>query len=179
MAWNWLAALCGSRGSRKARQDHLITLREYPYQRLPTEHDEPPAYQPPRPFFPDNIHELRLSTSFNKGILKGWFRWDVIIPSGHNVQVPNADLTELPWFASFCLVAKDLPTLMRHGFHWDETNIRRDLGCIKKGAGSYFTTPKYAKIKYHRAYCLIDNSQDAQWVARIEVYSDDVWSTLR
>jgi hypothetical protein len=77
------------------------------------------------------------------------------------------------WGATLYIVARDLPDLMRNGFHWDESNINHGRGYMKVGTASlrpclrriYANSPETQTRYYH----LEDRSPQCRWFGVIEV----------
>ncbi|KAI1735164.1 hypothetical protein F4680DRAFT_436153 [Xylaria scruposa] len=79
---------------------------------------------------------------------------------------PNQD-----WIALLMVKCRDVPCLMREGFHWDGANVIREEGYIDRD----FT---YARLRKDgkrwvgaRHYFLKDLQQPSRWVATIKVFA--------
>ncbi|KAM4067280.1 hypothetical protein HRG_001258 [Hirsutella rhossiliensis] len=81
-------------------------------------------------------------------------------------------LNNAAWEADVDVVAKDVPRLMREGFHWNEANIQREKGhMVLRGLPPI---PRSRGWSYARVFYLTDKPRDggdAQWTATLTVFA--------
>ncbi|KAI9148826.1 hypothetical protein HJFPF1_10868 [Paramyrothecium foliicola] len=100
-----------------------------------------------------------------------WTMMQYFVPEGFNAPLEH----QTPdYLASLCLFAKDLPGLMKHGFHWDMANVIPQGGfvdCNRPGRAWAGTKQKLAilSLDHTRYWILQDSGEDPQWAATISI----------
>lgn len=127
----------------------------------------PPAYNLQRPTGAVTAHDAY----WDKQRPEDWMNAshfnleiDIMDPSLAKAQILRVDHAE--WFAYLGVHVKNLPQLMRGGFHWSTSNILPERGCIKRniqGRGD--------KCGFRRTYHLVDLAEDPEWCAKLEIYT--------
>lgn len=156
----------------KSAQIAASALEQEAEHQTTADRDEPPPYEVSSSITA-KIPHLDLYQRYLDGKVSGWLRWDFIVPGGAIEPAP-VETGNKPWFAALCIVAKDLPTLMRTGFYWDERNVLENQGSVIEGPGAFRHEKGYQSIKYTRQYPLSEMSDDPTWIGCLEVYSNSM-----
>lgn len=93
-------------------------------------------------------------------------------------EVESKTQQEVSWGAHLKVNCRDVPSLMRRGFFWSDANIVQEEGYlspIEEPVPSHARAEGWVVCRY---YYLRDLAEEAQWVARLEVYARD-YATLR
>lgn len=91
------------------------------------------------------------------------------VPEGFTAPL---ELQTPDYIASLCLFAKDLPTLMKHGFHWNMENVIPQvcwIACNRPGKSWVDTKLTSLSLDQARYWIIQDLGDDPQWVASISI----------
>ncbi|KAK1993317.1 hypothetical protein LX36DRAFT_714687 [Colletotrichum falcatum] len=90
-----------------------------------------------------------------------------------------AEFSDIEWEAKLHVKARDLPRLLREGFHWDGANLDREAGYIRLDVGDDEDDGEDAdegdvddRWSCSRTFFLSDLGADPQWTAKLVVYAE-------
>ncbi|KAL2884219.1 hypothetical protein SGCOL_000158 [Colletotrichum sp. CLE4] len=127
--------------------------------------DEPPSY--------DAVQQDRQVQNFDtkewESVPKNLVIVYSPVPIGAGANVSREGIS---WEARLRVKSKDLPRLMREGFHWTVANIHREAGYIEHEAKE----PAMVGAGWNctRNYYLSDLSPDQNWTAKLTVCARDI-----
>jgi hypothetical protein len=92
-----------------------------------------------------------------------------------DVSVTVQFLDEVLWEAELQVHAQDISYLMRHGFHWDESNVLPEQGYLLQGQAMPVAKARLG-WEYCRVYILQNTERDirGQWRAQMRVHGRSV-----
>lgn len=83
------------------------------------------------------------------------------------------DDTELEWEARLRVKARDLPRLMREGFHWSAANFDFEASYIQTDLSGEEETIRMAGWTCSRSFFLSDLGDDPRWAAKLVVWAQN------
>lgn len=92
-------------------------------------------------------------------------------------SLPFTIISEQTWEARLEVRARDIPSLMRNGFYWNEQNIEKGRGQIleqRDFPNSRLSRGLVPQWTWGRQYLLTDLSRDPQWTAELWIFSNEV-----
>ncbi|KAI9154795.1 Actin-binding FH2 [Paramyrothecium foliicola] len=129
----------------------------------------PPPY---RPEAPQNPLAAELDRHPFGNDVPTWLLVELIGPG------PDFDALKIEdWTAVLRIVTRDLPSLMKKGLHFDESNFKKEEGCMLPGPGFMGDVVSGVQGIKSRRYVLSDTGDDPQWFGQLLVQSPTI-STL-
>lgn len=126
--------------------------------------DVPPAY--------DDIYNWSIEQPFDSPEWCDDESAQLVLIFGDVLSTDVSDVNEFEWQAWMDVKVRDLPRLMREGFHWSSRNLHEHASFIDLLLES---NDRYAESGWNckRVYYLSELSDTPNWTAKVEVIASD------